>query len=289
MQKKKLSSIQKKRIIQWEIPHLISVLKNEYAISAMHLISPAFFSPVHKTKWLIFDGKTGFPVFAGKNSLGVLICFNVLNYLQAQKVRNYINIYLETVFLKFISDKDSLSVSVRSSILDTLSLPDFTFSSERDFPFLFDKEKKIEETLPALNPKDLNIPKLEDLVSGNNKKQMKSSKQRDIKEKEDRSFFPLLLKQGKKEDLLKQAHELYLKTPSFAFLNTEDLNWKEGIFQEMNGVFVCVPFFHQLSDFQKKVLIQDLLQDKLSCRLVMGIQKEEELPTNWKDLFRCVL
>ena len=253
----KLNDSQKKRIIQWEIPHLISVLKSEYAISAMHLISPGFFSPIHKQDWLAFDRKTGFPLFVGEHSLGVLICFNVLNYLQAKKIRNYINIYFEKLFLKFVSDE--YSVPSPLSVLDKLSLPDFALSSEKNYYFLFDKEKKVEEILSS------------------------------VKEKTGRSFFPLLLKQGKKEDLLKQAHELYLKTSSFAFLNTEDLNWKEGVFQEMSGVFVCVPFFHQLSDFQKKVLNQDLLQKKLSCHLVMGIQKEEELPEEWKNLFRCVL
>ena len=280
----KLSDSQKKRIIQWEIPHLIAVFKSEYEISAMHLISPAFFSPVHKTDWLTFDGKTGFPVFAGKNSLGVLICFNALNYLQAQNIRNYINVHLEKVFLKFISGRDSLSVSAQSSVLDELSLPDFALSSDQDFHFLFDKERRIEEVSSTLNPKSVSSPNSEE-----NNKQREISDRISIKDKAAPSFFPLLLKQGKKEDLLKQAHELYLRTSSFAFLNTEDLNWKKGVFQEMNGVFVCVPFFHQLSDFQKKILIQDLLKDKLSCRLVMGIQKEEELPANWKDLFRCVL
>ena len=236
----------------------MAVLKKEYALSAMHLMSSAAFSPIYKTDWLIFDGKTGFPVFAGQHSLGVLICFKALNDLKAREVRNYINVYLEKVFLQFISDEKVSSVQADSPVFNDLSLPDFALSDEREFSFLLNNEKREKEV----------------------------SREED---KTDLSLFPLLLKKGKKEDLLKQAHELYLKTSSFAFLNTEDLNWKKGVFHEMKGVFVCVPFFHQLSDFQKKILIQDLLKDKLSCRLVMGIQEDEELPTKWKDLFCSVL
>ncbi len=261
----------------------MAVLKKEYALSAMHLISPSPFSLVHKKDWLTFAGKTGFPVFAGKHSLGVLICFSALNYLKAQEVRNYINIYLEKVFLQFISNKDSLSVAASSSVPDRLSLPDFALSDERDFSFLLDNEKGGEEIQPALHSKNLNTSNSKKLFSRHNKKQ------KGVTGKTGLSLFPLLLRQGKKEDLLKQAHELYLKTSSFAFLNADDLNWKEGVFHEMNGVFVCVPFFHQLSDVQKKILIQDLLKDTLSCHLVMGVQKDEELPTEWKDLFCCVL
>lgn len=256
---KQLSDNQKRRIIQWEIPHLIAVLKAEYGISSMHLIFPDLFSQMRKTDWLVFDGKTGFPIFAGENPIGVLICFSALNYSQARRIRECINTYLEKVFLRFMSDGSSLSVPLQSSALDKLSLPDFVLSAGKDFYFLFDEERKTEKTLPAL------------------------------KEKGDSSFFPLLLKQGRKEDLLKKAHELYLETSSFAFLNTEDLNWKEGVFQEMNGVFVCVPFFHQLSSVQKKILIRDLLKQQLPCHLVMGVREREDLPAEWKDLFRCVL
>jgi hypothetical protein len=258
MQKKKLSHIQKKRIVQWEIPHLLEVLKKEYALSAMHLMSSASFSSIHKTDWLTFDGKTGFPIFVGQHSLGVLICFKALNDLKAREVRKHINAYLEEVFLGFISDEKTSSVQADLSGFDNLSLPDFALTEEPEFSFLLNNENRGEEVVGEEDKTDL-------------------------------SLFPLLLKKGKKEDLLKQAHELYLKTSSFAFLNTEDLNWKKGVFHEMKGVFVCVPFFHQLSDFQKKILIQDLLRDSLSCRLVMGIQEGEELPTEWKNLFCSVL
>ena len=250
---KTLSRNQKKRILQWEIPHLISLLKKEYGISTMYLISSALFTAVHKTNWLVFDGKTGFPVFVGEKPIGVFICFSTLNHCQAQQIRKYINMYFEKVFLRCMSDADS--EPLKSFELNKLSLPDFAFSSERDFYFFFDEKRKTKK----------------------------------VTSKENRFVFPLLLKQGKKEDLLKKAHELYLNTSSFAFLNTEDLNWKKGVFQEMSGVFVCVPFFHQLSSLQKKILSQDLLKNQLSCRLVMGVRKKEELPEEWKDLFSCVL
>ena len=102
-------------------------------------------------------------------------------------------------------------------------------------------------------------------------------------------LYPLLIKRTKKEELLKTAHELYLKSSCFAFLNTEDLKWTEGIFQEMKGVFVCVPSFYQLSYLQKKILIHDLTKDQLSCHLVIGVKDQEPLPLEWKSFFHNVI
>ena len=110
-----------------------------------------------------------------------------------------------------------------------------------------------------------------------------------LNERREKSLFPLLIKRKKKQECLKTAHELYLKTTSFAFLNAEDLKWKQGVFHEMNGVFVCVPSFQQLSSFQKSILSQDLIKEKLPCWLVMGVQEQETLPLEWKSLFHSSL
>ena len=80
-----------------------------------------------------------------------------------------------------------------------------------------------------------------------------------------------LIKQKNREDVLKAAQEIYLKSSCFAFLNAEDLEWREGLFQDMSGVFVCVPSVRCLSAFQTKILFQDLFEKALPCRLALGI------------------
>ena len=105
-----------------------------------------------------------------------------------------------------------------------------------------------------------------------------------------RITYPLLLEQATKKELLKLAYNMYLKSSCFAFLNTEDLKWEKGIFQQMKGVFVCIPSFQQLSFSHKEILIQDLSKKSLSCHLVLGIQEKEALPSEWRKLFysHCV-
>ena len=107
---------------------------------------------------------------------------------------------------------------------------------------------------------------------------------------DNRLTYPLLLEQETKKELLKSAYDMYLKSSCFAFLNTEDLKWEKGIFQQMKGVFICIPSFQQLSVSQKEILIQDLSKKSLSCHLVLGIQEKKDLPSEWRKLFysHCV-
>ena len=212
----------KRRIIQWEIPHFIQLLEREYKVSFAHIITPDYFYKaafLETKEQFTLERKIIFPFFIGKKFFGVLVCFDPLNYKQRGHISTCINQWLEKIYLKY-----------------------------------------------ALN------------------------KKHNMKDLKDISSFPLLLKKDKKEDLLKTAHELYLNTSSFAFLNSEDMQWKENCFRKMRGVFVCIPSFHQLSDSQKEILTQDLKSKKLKCRLVMGVrQKEKPLPPLLKKLFSSTL
>lgn len=218
-----LSTIQRTRIISWEIPYLILILEKKYQITSMQVVdSPAFLD--YENKWFLFDRNTGFPLFVGDIFLGVLICFQALESSKAQRVKNFIDDYLQKVIFK-------------------ISLEDKSFS---------DKEKK---QIPHKEP-----------------------------------VYPLLLEQETKEELLKSAYDMYLKSSCFAFLNTEDLKWEKEIFRQMKGVFVCIPSFRQLNCFQKNILIQELLRKPLSYHLVLGIQEKEVLPSKWRKLLHshCV-
>ena len=269
-QKKKetteLNPVQRKRIIHWEISHLIKTIKLEYGIPSLHLITSDFLPVICKKECLFFNGKTGFPIFIGENPLGVLVCLNRLSSFKVQQIKKYIDVYLERIFLKFIRNEGGIYLSDQPADTGTLSFSDFVLSDTSDFSFLLDNGKKFD--------------------NNEKKENGKYSRQAD-NHNEEKSFFPLLLKQENKEEILKTAHELYLKTSSFAFLNTDDLKWKEGIFREMNGIFVCVPSFHQLSVLQKDILMQDISKKHLSCPLVVGVQKKENIPTKWRDLFHC--
>ena len=217
---------QKKRIIQWEIPHLISVLKKEQGLSLMHMDLPLNWPPA-TTDSFVFNGHIGFPLFIGVESLGFLVCFNRLNMARKKQIRHWIDKGLQ---------KALLNINPNGQQADTAQPNKISINRKRDkAPF-------------ALN-------------------------------------FPMLIRSEKPGDMLKIAHKIYLKTPAFAFVNAEALKWKEGMFQNMNGVFVCVPFFHRLSVAQRHILKKALSCPPLPCRLVMGVRKQDVLPAEWPSLF----
>ena len=196
-----LSRGQKKRILQWKIPHLIATLKKEKGLSFTYLSEPLALSP-NTTQSFVFNGHIGFPLFAGVESLGLLLCFNKLTVSQKKYIRQQIDLYL------------------------------------------------------------LLEPQKEGVLS-----------------------FPLLIRKENQVALLRTAHKIYLQTPAFAFVNADDLKWQEGLFKNMNGVFVCIPFFHRLSVGQKQILAQELSQKKLPCRVVMGLRPKDTLPIRMAKLF----
>ena len=207
-----ISNSQKKRIFQWEIPHLIFTLKKEQGLVFTHLSEPLSLPP-GTTESFVFNGHTGFPLFAGRESLGLLLCFNNLNERQKKYIRQQIDLYLQDIF-----------------------------SLKKDFS--------------------------------------------NIRRGKEKTFsFPLLLRNETQSVILKKAYKIYLKTPSFAFVNAEDLNWQKGLFKSMNGVFVCIPFFHQLSFDQKQILKQEISHKKLPCRVVMGLREKDTLPEEWQAFF----
>ena len=199
-----ISFSQKKRIFQWEIPHLIFILKKEQGLAFTHLSEPVAL-PAGTTESFVFNGHTSFPLFAGQESLGLLLCFNNLTDRQKKHIRQQI-------------------------------------------------DKHLQNAWQAMG-------------------------------KESAFSFPLLLKGEKPSVLLKKAHKIYLNTSSFAFVNADDLKWQRGLFKNMNGVFVCVPFFHQLSVDQKHILEKELSHKNLPCRVVMGLRKKDTLPKKWQGFF----
>ncbi len=224
---------QKKRIIQWEIPHLISVLKKEQGLSLMHMDLPLNLPPA-TTDSFVFNGHIGFPLFMGVESLGFLVCFNRLNRARQKQIRHWIDKSLQKALLRTSSDS-----------------ADITPSSLEQSP--------AKKTSPEQTTRNKPGP-----ASSN---------------------FPMLIRGERPEEMLKTAHKIYLKTPAFAFVNAEDLKWKEGLFQNMKGVFVCVPFFHRLSSAQRQILRTALSCPPLPCRLVMGVRKQDILSDEWQSLF----
>ena len=263
MKKKTLSKAQKKRIIQWEIPHLISLIAKEHKVVFAHLILPLFTSAYQKD-WFAFGRKLAFPLFLEEQFLGILLCSRSLSVHSARKIRISIDHYLQ----KQIEKPFSLYRSSHAE--ETNKLNRLLFQLEKTGG----KQIKRQEDF------------LESTIVASRSYREKGANQ--IHEKTDQ-YFPLLLRQNKKEEVLKIAHDLYLKTTDFAFLNTEDLKWKKKVFQEMQGVFVCVPSFRDLSPFQKKVLKEDLVSKKLSCKLVLGFSKKDLTPKQWLTLFPSVL
>ncbi len=246
MKKEVLGKNQKKRMIQWEIPHLMGLLKKKWNLSSIHLIT-APFPVLYERDWFFLEGKVGFPLFSGKNFFGVLICFR-----SGRREKK-----LSFVFPSF----KEMTISERGE------------GNGRAFkPFL--KE----------NPRPSEVRTFIDCYLQSRDFLSRDYKKTEITPKKmNKELFPLLLPKNKKSELLKMAHNLYLKTSAFAFLNTEAFKWKKGIFQEMNGVFVCIPSFEELSDFQKKVLRQDLKKNCPSF-LVMGFRKT--LPEEWVSIFK---
>lgn len=244
-----LRDSQKKRMIKWEIPHLMGLLKKKWQLASMHLIT-APFPILYQRDWFFLDGKLGFPLFAGNQFFGVLICFRPGS-------ENFL-----------FSGGDFKEVAFSKEVKEELELGKNIFP--REIRIFIDRYLQSLTFLES-DQKNLEAKKLPAILSPG--------------EKINKELFPVLLRKNKKEELLKMAHDLYLNTSAFAFLNTEDFKWKKGVFREMNGVFVCIPSFKELSDFQKTVLKQALLKKSLPSFLVMGFPEKEKLPKEWTSLF----
>ncbi|MDE0119497.1 MAG: hypothetical protein OXM55_05765 [Bdellovibrionales bacterium] len=262
--KQTLNKSQKKRIIKWDIPHLLYLLENRYSVSALHLMTPDFSS---KGGYLVFNGKTGFPLLMGKDFFGVLVVLRALEMEQALSVREFIDDYFQKLFL------------YRGGIEK--------IESFRASPFSLENAKRQSKNTSLCGSAPSLLVKAGSKPRGDIYSKIYFSSEENKKLSTDP--FPLLLQRKKRECLLKEAHDIYLKTKAFAFLSTEDLKWENGVFQKMEDVFLCVPSFSGLSLFQKEVLIQSLLKKELPGPLVVGIHKEEELPLKWQKLFPAIL
>ena len=108
------------------------------------------------------------------------------------------------------------------------------------------------------------------------------STDRSVKRK--KPVFPILVQKNTEEDVLKLAHDLYLQSSDFAFLTGDELQWTEDVFKKMDGIFLCIPSFHKLSNVQKDILINNL-PSLQSSSVVLGICTNEELPIDIKDTF----
>lgn len=88
---------------------------------------------------------------------------------------------------------------------------------------------------------------------------------------------PLLIQEDTEERIQKQAHHLYLQSGYLAFLSLNELNWGSGMFQKLQGAFVCIPSFYRLSTFQQDILRKEL-RKPLPCVLVLGMRLNELPP-----------
>ena len=247
-----LSESRKKRILKWEIPYLLSLLKKEHGLSFMHLLPSV---PLYFEGHLVFEGKTCFPIKGG--ALGHLLCFKALNRQKARQIRMLLDSHLR----------------LSSASSKKLARP-LLFSDKK-----LSQKNVLREAMPPLVCPD------EKLLNVLNKPLKKGA----LKNRARPLDFPLLLKGKARPELLKTAHDIYLKTPSFAFLNAEDMIWKENVFQELKQVFVCVPSLYALLPFQKQILIKALSQKKLSCYLTVGLCDKESLSEKWRALFASAL
>lgn len=202
----------RKQIIQWEIPHLICILKKQYNINIMYLNTSHKFSK--EEPWFVFNNKIGFPIFIGEEFFGLLICLGSLNSFKAREIKIHMDRYL-----------------------------------------IKQKISKIQK--PSLN----------------------------VLNKLKRYTYPVLIRQKNKKDRFKIAYKLYLKTRCFAFLKTEDFNWKHGVFHELEGVFIYIPCFYKLSTKQKNILNLAILHKSLSCFLVVGVKQTHKLPAELNNSF----
>lgn len=299
--KKVLSLNQKKRLLKWEIPHLVQALKEEHQVTTIHLMTDLIFTS-HKTVGFVFDGKTFFPIFVKENFLGLLVCFHSLSAFKIQRIEHFINSYILQVFLKIVSLSDENSSSILDKSLSSreklpkmgnhpesddlkkckgeakdpvLDFLDFDLSDEENFYFpLNENQEEIKKS----------ISDVKESVFSFRKRKWKNLSSENT-EKKNKTFFPILVEKEKQNRLLKTAYSLYLKSSCFAFLTAEDFEWKDNIFQELNGIFVCIPSFHNLSFFQKDILTQALLQKKLSCPMVLGVEEKKSLPPDCQKLF----
>ena len=301
--KKVLSLNQKKRLLKWEIPHLVQALKEEHQITTIHLMTDLIFTS-NETAGFVFDGKTFFPVFVRGNFLGLLVCFHSLSAFRVQRIEHFINSYILKVFLKIVSLSEEGSSSVLNKPLSSkeqfpetwdhpeskhlkkcigeaknqvLDFLDFELSEEENFYFPFDEnQEEMKKSLLDVKESTFAFRK--------RKQSLKNLNPGNI-EKKNKTFFPVLVEKEQENKLLKTAYSLYLKSSCFAFLTAEDFEWKDNIFQELNGIFVCIPSFHNLSFFQKDILTQALLQKKFSCPMVLGVEEKESLPPDCQKLF----
>ena len=98
----------KRRIIQWEIPHFIQLLEREYKVSFAHIITPDYFYKaafLETKEQFTLERKIIFPFFIGKKFFGVLVCFDPLNYKQRGHISTCINQWLEKIYLKYALNK----------------------------------------------------------------------------------------------------------------------------------------------------------------------------------------
>ena len=112
----------------------------------------------------------------------------------------------------------------------------------------------------------------------------KSLKSLHFNEKEELKF-PVLVKKDTEQEVLKTAHDLYLKSSAFMFLTGEELNWKPDVFKNTEGIFICIPSFHKLTYEQKEILINHLSLSS-DMLLVLGIADEGLLPPPVKNAFK---
>ena len=105
-----------------------------------------------------------------------------------------------------------------------------------------------------------------------------------FKKQNSQPVFPILIQKNKEEEILKTAHDLYLKSSELAFLNGNELQWTDNVFNKIEGLFICIPSFYNLAGFQKNILINSL-PILTSAVLALGQPVDQELPEEVRTVF----
>lgn len=251
-----LTKGQIEQIIRWWIPSIILMLKKKYEAPVLHFrkLSLTAIKP-----WVTI-GDTGicFPLGSTNQfsvnkplsppALGFLMVMSSMETIEADLTKTMIDYYIQSA----INSVQMITTHNNSQWI--IDIPTTNSISKSQ---LIDKM-----TLPISSQKKTN-----QIISLKN------------------FTRPLLIQQDTEELVRHKAHDLYLRSSCFAFLTVDELNWQEGMFQKLNGAFICIPSFYQLTTNQKNILQQDL-KNPLPCVLVLGMKVDESPPAEINQFLR---
>ncbi len=251
-----LTKGQIEQIIRWWIPSIILILKKQYETPVLHFrkLSLTAIKP-----WVTI-GDTGicFPLEMTDNSsvneslsppaLGFLMVMSAIEPTEADLTKATIDYCIQSAIVSVQTTTTHNNNQWITDLPPTHSLPKSQI--EYGINSSIDSQKELNQ---IISPKDFTRP--------------------------------ILIQQDTEELVRHKAHDLYLQSTCFAFLIVDQLNWQEGMFQKLNGAFVCIPSFYQLTTNQQNILRKDL-KDPLPCVLVIGMKADESPPAEINQFLR---